>query len=120
MAKFLADENIARKLVVALKKAGAEVTWVPNTKYRSASDKTLIGIANANGMFILTKDRDFIEPGNRRIITTGVVYLAMDMPEDSIAELAGAIAVHAKSLQGKVVIMASQHTLIEELHFPNL
>ena len=56
--RILADENISRGVIVALRVAGHDVVWAVETG-RRAPDRVHMASANSNGRAILTEDTDF-------------------------------------------------------------
>ena len=58
--RFLADENIPRAAVEALRSAGHEVLWACESS-PGAPDMELLRTANQDGLIILTLDKDFGE-----------------------------------------------------------
>ncbi len=60
MKMILADENIPRSLVDALRREGFDVVWVCETTYRGSTDEEIIALANKLGASIITRDKGFI------------------------------------------------------------
>ena len=58
--KFLADENIDRQIVAALREAGHEVTYIAELD-PGTTDDYVLDIANRGGLLLLTADKDFGE-----------------------------------------------------------
>jgi len=59
MLKFLADENVAPRVIKALRKAKFDVLSVFEEKLSGASDEKILEIARKEKKFILTHDKDF-------------------------------------------------------------
>lgn len=57
--KFLADENIAKSLVSALRKNGYDVKDIKEENLFGISDREVIDKAKADDRVILTHDKDF-------------------------------------------------------------
>lgn len=56
--RLLADENIPRSIVTALGAAGHEVIWAC-TQFAGWRDTALLDFAEAEGLIVLTLDKDF-------------------------------------------------------------
>jgi predicted nuclease of predicted toxin-antitoxin system len=57
---ILADENVRRDMVDALRRAGHDVLWIAEIRPR-APDSEVFAIAVSEQRFLLTSDRDFNE-----------------------------------------------------------
>jgi predicted nuclease of predicted toxin-antitoxin system len=57
---LLANENVPRLLVVALRRSGVQVEYVAESM-PAVSDRTVLAHAAAQGMWLLTFDRDYGE-----------------------------------------------------------
>jgi predicted nuclease of predicted toxin-antitoxin system len=60
MTIYVADENLDRNLVLALRDLGLEVISIFE-EYRGVSDKVVVEIANRMDAVIITEDKDFGE-----------------------------------------------------------
>jgi len=56
--RLMANENFPRRLVVALRQAGHDVTWVRET-HRGLSDVEVLGVARGDARIVATFDKDF-------------------------------------------------------------
>ena len=59
MLKFLADENVAPRVVEALRKESFNVTSVFERKLTGSSDEKILRLARKEKRIILTHDKDF-------------------------------------------------------------
>ncbi|PIU43879.1 MAG: hypothetical protein COZ91_01035 [Candidatus Nealsonbacteria bacterium CG_4_8_14_3_um_filter_39_7] len=57
--KFLADENIAPRVVLVLRENGFNVTSICEEKFSGASDEKILKLAQKQKRIILTHDKDF-------------------------------------------------------------
>ena len=92
--RFLADENFPRAAVEALRKAGADVTWVTESAAGTADAKVLDWVAR-DGFILLTFDRDFGElaRATRLPDICGIILFRMPMPRlgQRISDLASLV-----------------------------
>ncbi len=58
--KFLADENIDRQIVAALRQSGHDVTYVAELD-PGITDDQVLDIATREGLLLLTADKDFVQ-----------------------------------------------------------
>jgi predicted nuclease of predicted toxin-antitoxin system len=56
--RFLADENIPRRVVDLISEKGYDVLWIKKIAPKSSDDR-ILSMAEADGRIILTFDRDF-------------------------------------------------------------
>jgi len=56
--RLMANENFPRRLVVALRQAGHDVTWVRET-HRGLTDAEILGVACGDARIVATFDKDF-------------------------------------------------------------
>ena len=75
MFKFLADENIAPRVIESLRKEGFNVLSVYQEKLSRASDEKLLKFAQKQRQIILTHDKDFGNLIHRPDQTHGGVIL---------------------------------------------
>lgn len=68
--RFLADENVARSVVLALRNAGYDVFDIKETGWQGKSDDFLIKQALKNKRIILSHDKDFLHQ-----LCVGVILL---------------------------------------------
>ena len=106
--KFLANENIPKTSIVALRRAGHVVTSVQE-EMAGASDETVLKRAHAEGLIILTFDK-----GYGRLIyqytsslPTGVVYFRLTpaSPEEVAGILLTLLARPLIALDGKYTVI---------------
>jgi predicted nuclease of predicted toxin-antitoxin system len=79
--RLLANENIPRTAVDALKSSGHEVAWV-RTSAPGMSDNDVLGWAIREERILLTFDKDFGELARQTRLprTSGVILLRIPMP----------------------------------------
>lgn len=58
--RLLADENIARAVIAALRKDGHDVITIHELRWRGSSDEAIIAYAKKTERVILTHDTDFL------------------------------------------------------------
>ena len=92
--RFLADENIPRAIVQALRDSGADVVWVADTMPGSR-DADLLRIVAVNGHVLLTFDKDFGELARAAKLppTCGIILIRTPMPRPGDRGLALAAAI---------------------------
>ena len=109
MAKFLADENIAPKVIRALRAEGFQVQDVYELDLVSAPDKEILKIARKENAVILTHDKDFgnlIRQPDQ--LHGGVILLRFrnQSPNNVIKHLIPFLqAIREKNLQYKLIVM---------------
>jgi predicted nuclease of predicted toxin-antitoxin system len=107
MMRFLADENVSRLVIEALRARGLEVTAVSDSR-RGASDEDIIDAAHSEQCILNTEDRDFGEMVVRqRVAVLGVVLLELDRLSNAAeAQIAAdIIAAQADRLSGNLVVI---------------
>ena len=72
--RFLADENVSRLVIEALRFDGHDVASIAEMQ-SGAPDKTVLKTADADGRILITEDRDFGELVVRQRMTVGGVLL---------------------------------------------
>lgn len=77
--KFLADENIPRKVVDLVSKNGHDILWIKNIAPKSSDDQ-ILSLAEAEERIILTFDRDFGQLVYEKKLLTkqGIIYFRLD------------------------------------------
>ncbi len=83
---MLADENVPKPLIKVLRQK-TKVIWVTE-EFRGIKDRELVEKANELNEVILTMDNDFLRQKLRRMIKTGVIYVAEDVTKENINALA--------------------------------
>jgi predicted nuclease of predicted toxin-antitoxin system len=105
--RFLADENVSRPVIARLRARGFEVISVAETR-AGAPDKDVLDAANAEGLILITEDRDFGELVVRqRLRARGVILLELDRlsnaaEADLVAEI---VSTHANKLLGNLLVI---------------
>ncbi len=82
--RILANENIPRDTVEALRQRGHDVTWV-HTNARGSTDREVRQRAVSNWRVLVTFDKDFGELAVRQGLpaATGIVLLRLQAPDPS-------------------------------------
>jgi predicted nuclease of predicted toxin-antitoxin system len=104
--RFLADENIPRKAVDALRAAGHDVAWIAE-EAPSTTDTDVLARAVRDRRVLLTFDKDFGELAFRRGLPAdcGIVLLRLSPIPDLVAkQILKALASEA-TLQGRFVVI---------------
>jgi predicted nuclease of predicted toxin-antitoxin system len=105
--RFLADENVSRLVIERLRADGLEVISIGESR-SGASDKDVLGAADAEGCILITEDRDFGELVIRqRLGVRGMILLELDRisnaaEADLVTEV---ISVHADKLSRNLVVI---------------
>lgn len=63
MNRLLADENVSRGVVSALRRAGFDVVDLKQKRYSGLADQDILALAAREGRVIVTHDKDFADPG---------------------------------------------------------
>lgn len=106
--KILADENIARQIVLRLRVEGHDVSFIMEMA-RSSDDDVVLQLANLSEAVLVTDDKDFGELVYRRQLpTVGVVLLRLAaLSNDEKAELAVRVfREHAAELPGAFTVVS--------------
>ena len=101
MLRLLADENIPKRLVKALKDLGIDVVRLQDLGLRGLSDKDVISLAKDLERTILTRDADFSNAHLLRMAEFGVIYIAYQPKKEEIPEVTMRIAKVSKALKPK-------------------
>ncbi len=89
MHKILADENVHKCLVLALRAMGMDVLWLAESDKRSLTDQEIARLANREKRTLITSDSDFIKLDELAGIMEGkVVYIKNRITAGNCAELA--------------------------------
>lgn len=88
--RILANENVPRAVVLALRAGGHEVAWV-RTDAPGATDREVARRAAREGMVLLTQDKDFGEMVFRRGMPAGSGVILLRLPPDTPERLARAV-----------------------------
>ncbi len=109
---LLADENIPKFLVDALKKKGIDVLWITETNYRESNDFQIVELAVKENRTILTKDKDFLLPSlKQRAVIIGVIHIAMPITLENYNEVLGDILFALRSSKGHIVSISGENIL---------
>lgn len=115
--RFLADENISRRVIETLRSAGHEIYSIAENS-PGISDRNVLSVAFARGAIIITEDQDFGELVIRnRLPASGVILLELDRLS-SAAEakrVAGVVTSLAQRLSGHLVVVAPDRTRLRPL-----
>ncbi len=91
MLRLLADENVPKRLVKALKDLGIDVVRLQDLGLRGISDKEVISLAKDLERTILTKDVDFSKAHLLRISEFGVIYIPYQPRKEEVLDVAARI-----------------------------
>ena len=110
MASFLADENLGRTTVAALRREGLDVIAIEDVGLRGATDNEIFEHAVSNGLVLVTGDLDFSNVHRFPVGSHhGVVIhrFPMSFPRDGLArELALVLrSLSEEELRGSLVII---------------
>jgi predicted nuclease of predicted toxin-antitoxin system len=108
--KFKLDENLGRQPAEIIRKAGYDITTVPEQKLSGATDKMLIGVCRAESRCLITLDLEF---GNPLLFKpseySGIVVLRLPTkpsPEDLLETVRTFIAaLGQKEIDGKLWVV---------------
>jgi predicted nuclease of predicted toxin-antitoxin system len=83
--RILADENVPRPVVTALREAGNDVVWTKETS-PGARDRAVLASAQVENRLVLTYDKDFGELAVRYAVpaASGVVLVRLSGPSPEI------------------------------------
>jgi predicted nuclease of predicted toxin-antitoxin system len=105
--RFLADENVSRRIIERLRAGGFDVISIGETR-SGAPDRDVLEAANAEGCILITEDRDFGELVIRqRLGVRGIILLELDhlsnvAEADLVAEI---VSIHADKLLGNLLVV---------------
>lgn len=105
--RFLADENVARPIVEALRSAGLDVESIGETR-AGASDSQVAAAARRDGKILITEDRDFGEMIFRqKIDLRGVILLELVRLSNAAAaaRVREIVEAHMNKLDGNLLII---------------
>ena len=88
MARLLANENVPRVAIAALRAAGHDVLWA-GEEFPTTADADVLARAVADARVLVTLDKDFGELAVRRGLpaTSGVVLLRLPPVPDLVARV---------------------------------
>jgi predicted nuclease of predicted toxin-antitoxin system len=105
--RFLADENVSRLVIERLRNGGHDVVSIAETR-PGAPDDEILDTAEAQGLILITEDRDFGEmiirqrPGARGLILLELDRLSSAMEAAAVAE---AVSTHADRIVGNLLVI---------------
>ena len=104
--RFLLDENVPKRLAVALRSEGHDVVRVQDLALQGATDETIWSCAHETASIFITADRDFPLPAPKppaMLLVRGfdrvTVPMFVDVVMDAIAKLGG-------DIQGLLVVVS--------------
>lgn len=108
MLKFLADENVAPRVVEALRKEGFNVESIFERKLTGSSDEKILKLAKKEKRIILTHDKDFGNLIRQPYLSHGGVILLRlknQSPQNVIRYLTPFLRkIKLNKIKGKLVI----------------
>lgn len=106
---FIADENVDRLIVEALRQAGHSVEYIAETD-PSVSDDVVFNRANDKRAVLLTADNDFGEMvfRDQRLIADGVILIRLaGLSSQAKADIVcSAIGEHGNNLQNRFTVIS--------------
>lgn len=105
--RFLADENVSRRVIQRLRGGGHDVVSIAETR-SGAPDKLVLDAADAEDRILVTEDRDFGEMIIRqRLEIRGMILLELDRlsnatEADTVADV---VSTHADKLLGNLIVI---------------
>jgi predicted nuclease of predicted toxin-antitoxin system len=115
--RFLADENVSRRVVERLRADGYDVMSIGEA-ISGASDRQILDAARAEGRILITEDRDFGELVIRqRLEVQGVILLELDRLSNAeeAASVAEVVSTHVDKLSGNLVVVEPGRTRVRPL-----
>jgi|SRR5579871_983454 len=115
--RFLADENVSRRVVERLRKNGHDVALVTGT-LSGISDPDVLKLARTEARILITEDRDFGDLVVRQQLNVGGVILleldrlSNDMEADRVAEV---VAIHVDRLMNNLIVIEPARVRIRPL-----
>jgi len=115
--RFVADENVSRRVVERLRTFGFDVTLIAGA-LSGISDTEVLKVAEAEDRILITEDRDFGELVVRqRLDVRGVILLELDRlsntaEADRVAEV---VAANADKLLGNLIVIEPARVRIRPL-----
>lgn len=108
MLKFLADVNVEKRIVDALRELGHDVTWIPDYDC-GMSDRALLKLAAVEQRVLITNDTDFGELFFRhRVVSSGVILLRVDADNTlvKVTLLKNLLLRHSEKVKNSFVIIS--------------
>ena len=108
MLTFLADVNVEKRIVDALRELGHDVTWIPDYDC-GMSDRALLKLAVAEQRVLITNDTDFGELFFRhRVVSSGVILLRVDADNTlvKVTLLKNLLLRHSEKVKNSFVIIS--------------
>ena len=116
--KLLADENIHRVLVKALRELGLDVMWIAESEYRGISNSDVVRLANRLGCTILTRDRDFTCGYIVKQADRGVIYISEVITRQNAQVLSLIILKLLNAVEmrkGRLAVVTTSHVQVIDL-----
>jgi predicted nuclease of predicted toxin-antitoxin system len=106
MARLLANENVPRAAVTALRDAGHDVAWAAED-FPTTLDADVLAHAVADGRVLVTLDKDFGDLAIRRGLpaSSGIVLVRLPPRPDVIARVLVRLFEDAACGVGKLVVV---------------
>lgn len=117
MARLLADENIPRPVVQALRGAGHDVLFVTEG-FPGATDRRLLQLARDEGRMLLSYDHDFGELLFARGLAAPPAVILLRIAAPSLAELSGIVVVlmaRSDEFEGHFVVADNERIRLRAL-----
>ena len=114
--KFLADENISRRLVEFLRKEGYDIKDIKEERLYGVPDEEVMRLASKEGRIILTHDREFGGVLNNPLSFSKVVIIRYSNQEpDNVIKHFKVDLVRIKDkLENSVVVLFDKHQIVYE------
>lgn len=114
--RLLADANIARSVVEALRAEAHDVVWLVE-RQAALSDAQVLEIAVAERRFVLTRDKDFGALTHQRepVGVPGVILLRLALPPGELASTVAAALRNGSDWTGCFVVVEADRLRIRTL-----
>jgi len=115
--RFLADENVSRRVIERLRGQGFDVVSIGETR-SGATDRDVLETANAEGCILITEDRDFGELVIRqRLRVHGMMLLELDRLSNAAQAdlLVDVVSLHGDKLVGNLAVIEPQRIRVRPL-----
>lgn len=115
--ELLADENLDRRIVAALREAGYSIFSVYED-HRGISDPQVIDLANEQNRVIVTEDKDFGELTYRlKVVNRGIVLIRLSglTIEDKVNTVLMVFEQFGEELYGSFTVVKADRVRIRKL-----
>jgi predicted nuclease of predicted toxin-antitoxin system len=115
--RFLADENVSRRVVERLRLQGHDVALVAGT-HAGISDPDVLKLAGTEARILITEDRDFGDLVVRqRLNVGGVILLELDRLSNNMEadRVAAVVAMHVDRLTNNLVVIEPARVRVRPL-----